>query len=74
MREQALALLATLSPRERDVLARRFGLSDAPELTLREIGDSLSLSRERVRQIEGDALRKLRALSERLELGSYLDG
>lgn len=72
MREQARALLALLSPREQDVLRRRFGIEDAPELTLREIGESLSLSRERVRQIETEALKKLRAASEKAGLDSYL--
>jgi RNA polymerase primary sigma factor len=72
MQEQMKRLLERLSPREQDILRRRFGLDDAPEQTLAEIGASLSLSRERIRQIEAEALRKLRAPSESGELDSYL--
>jgi RNA polymerase primary sigma factor len=72
MREQAKRLLESLSPREQEVLRRRFGLDDAPEQTLAEIGLSLSISRERVRQIEAEALRKLRVPSKQGELETYL--
>ncbi|WP_441287293.1 RNA polymerase sigma factor RpoD/SigA [Sorangium sp. KYC3313] len=72
MRAQAMRLLGELTPREQDVLRRRFGLDGAPELTLAEIGASMSLSRERIRQIEADALRKLKARSKQAKLGSYL--
>ncbi|MFT3775035.1 MAG: sigma-70 family RNA polymerase sigma factor [Minicystis sp.] len=72
MREQTRQLLGRLTPREQDVLRRRFGLDDAPEQTLAEIGASLSVSRERVRQIEAEALRKLRQPSQAGELDSYL--
>jgi RNA polymerase primary sigma factor len=54
------ALVATLSARERQVIERRFGFDGAGERTLEEIGRSLSLTRERIRQIEASALRKLR--------------
>lgn len=72
MREHTKALLGRLSPREQDVVRRRFGLDGAREHTLEEIGISLSLSRERVRQIEADALRKLRGPSQREDLESFL--
>jgi RNA polymerase primary sigma factor len=52
--------LATLTPRERDVLTKRFGLDGEQEFTLEAIGKGLSLTRERIRQIEGEALQKLR--------------
>lgn len=74
MRQQTKALLDTLSPREQDILRRRFGLDDAPENTLEEIGTSLSLSRERIRQIETAALHKLRAHSGSKGLETYLGG
>jgi RNA polymerase primary sigma factor len=54
------ASLVTLTPRERDVLTRRFGLDGEEESTLEAIGRGLSLTRERIRQIEGEALDKLR--------------
>lgn len=73
MRRATRALLERLTPREQDILRKRFGLDDTPEHTLAEIGVSMSLSRERIRQIEVEALRKLRAASEERELGTYLD-
>jgi RNA polymerase primary sigma factor len=72
MREETRRLLDRLTPREQEVLRRRFGLDDGPEQTLAEIGASLSVSRERVRQIEAEALRKLRQPSQAGELDSYL--
>jgi len=66
------SLVGALSPREQDVLRLRFGLDGATELTLQEIGDRYVLSRERVRQIEQEALKKLLAPSEREQLGAYL--
>jgi RNA polymerase primary sigma factor len=73
MRRQTKELLSKLTPREQDILRRRFGLDGVPEHTLEEIGQSLSLSRERIRQIEVAALRKLRAPSEREGLETYLE-
>ncbi|MCC6553562.1 MAG: sigma-70 family RNA polymerase sigma factor [Polyangiaceae bacterium] len=72
MAVKARELLKTLSPREQEVLRLRFGLDGREELTLQEIGTMLSVSRERVRQIEAEALRKLRGPSRRDELETYL--
>jgi len=62
-------VLNTLTPRERRVLQLRFGLIDAHELTLQEVGQRLGVTRERIRQIETNALRKLRhpSRSEKLK-------
>jgi RNA polymerase primary sigma factor len=62
-RADARALLMTLSPRERDIIEKHFGLDGAPPRTLEQIGAELSLTRERIRQIEQVALRKLRVTS-----------
>jgi RNA polymerase primary sigma factor len=58
--EETRALLCELTPREERVLRMRFGLDDGTERTLSEIGESFSLTRERIRQIETQALKKLR--------------
>ena len=60
LRADARALLGTLTPRERDIIEKHFGLDGAPPRTLEQIGAELSLTRERIRQIEQAALRKLR--------------
>jgi RNA polymerase primary sigma factor len=73
MRRATRALLEGLTPREQDILRKRFGLDDTKEHTLAEIGESMSLSRERIRQIETEALRKLRTASEERDLATYLD-
>lgn len=72
LQRQAAELLDTLSPREREILRQRFGLDEAPERTLEEIGHSLSLSRERIRQIEAAALERLRAASRNRGLSAHL--
>jgi len=68
LRRQTESVLETLSPKEREVIRMRFGLSDGGEPTLAELGEKFSLTRERIRQIEAAALRKLRdpSLSRRL--------
>ena len=65
--------LAALSEKERQILSMRFGLGNDMPLTLREIGDALGISRERVRQIESQALTKLRRSSQARALIGYLN-
>jgi RNA polymerase primary sigma factor len=72
MQAQTRALLEHLTPREQQLLRLRFGMDGGPGQTLEEVGRSFNLSRERVRQIEAVALKKLRAISEERELGSYI--
>jgi RNA polymerase primary sigma factor len=72
MQTRARELLRGLTSREQEILRMRFGLDGRTERTLQEIGSAMSLSRERIRQIEADALRKLRAPSRRRGLESYL--
>jgi RNA polymerase primary sigma factor len=72
MQVQTRALLEHLTPREQQLLKLRFGMDGGPGQTLEEVGKSFNLSRERVRQIEAAALKKLRAISEERDLGSYI--
>jgi RNA polymerase primary sigma factor len=72
MQTQTRALLDILTPREQQLLRLRFGMDGGPGQTLEEVGKSFNLSRERVRQIEAAALKKLRSLSEERDLGSYI--
>ncbi|HLK40000.1 MAG TPA: sigma-70 family RNA polymerase sigma factor [Polyangiaceae bacterium] len=72
MQAQTRALLEHLTPREQQLLRLRFGMDGGPGQTLEEVGKSFNLSRERVRQIEAAALKKLRTISEERELGSYI--
>jgi RNA polymerase sigma factor (sigma-70 family) len=73
LRRQIHRVLGTLSPRESQVLQLRFGIGDRPEWTLEEIGATLHVTRERIRQIEGAALRKLRGGSRSRMLRSFLE-
>jgi RNA polymerase primary sigma factor len=72
LRHELANLLAQLSARERRILELRYGLGNRQPLTLQEIGQEVGLTRERVRQIEGEALDKLRAYSTRIRLFEYL--
>lgn len=65
LRSNMVAALSALTPRERTVLQMRYGLNESSDCTLQEIGEALHLSRERIRQIELDALAKLRRLLKR---------
>jgi RNA polymerase primary sigma factor len=71
--EQTLKLLATLSPREEKIIKMRFGLGGETEHTLEEIGRNFNLSRERIRQIEAEALRKLKSPIRSRKLREFLD-
>lgn len=64
-------VLKTLSPREEMVLRMRFGIDTAVDLTLEEVGESFSVTRERIRQIEAKALKKLKHPSRRNLLHSF---
>jgi RNA polymerase primary sigma factor len=71
--EQARRVLATLSPREEKVLRLRFGIGEKTDHTLEEIGNEFDITRERIRQIEAKALRRLRHPSRRRHLISFAD-
>jgi RNA polymerase primary sigma factor len=73
LQEQTESLLKTLTPREERVIKMRFGLEDGSEHTLEEVGHSFAVTRERIRQIEAKALRKLRHPSRSRNLRSFLE-
>ena len=73
MKEQTARVLHTLSAREEKVVRMRFGLEDGAEHTLEEVGRSFAVTRERIRQIEAKALRKLRQSSRSGKLRLFLD-
>ena len=73
MKEQLLDVLDTLTPREEKELRQRFGLDDGRQRTLEEVGKEFNVTRERIRQIEAKALRKLRHPSRSKKLKDYLD-
>ncbi len=73
LREQTAEVLKTLSPREEKIIKMRFGLQDGSEHTLEEVGQHFAVTRERIRQIEAKALRKLRHPSRSHRLRAFLD-
>ena len=73
LRRQTESVLETLSPKEREVIRMRFGLTDGAEPTLAELGEKFSLTRERIRQIEAAALRKLREPSRSRRLSTFVE-
>ncbi len=72
--DQTRQLLKTLTPREEKILRMRFGIDEPRDHTLEEVGESFSLTRERIRQIETKALRKLRLPSQHRKLRTYIGG
>ena len=73
LKEQLEDVLGTLTPREKEVLRLRFGLKDGKARTLEEVGKSFNVTRERIRQIEAKALRKLRHPARSKKLKDFLD-
>ncbi|MFL6447719.1 MAG: RNA polymerase sigma factor RpoD [Bryobacteraceae bacterium] len=73
LREQTAEVLKTLSPREEKIVKMRFGLQDGSEHTLEEVGQNFAVTRERIRQIEAKALRKLRHPSRSNRLRNFLE-
>jgi RNA polymerase primary sigma factor len=74
LREQTESVLKSLTPREEKVIKMRFGVGDGSEHTLEEVGQSFAVTRERIRQIEAKALRKLRHPSRSRKLRAFLEG
>lgn len=73
LREDLTEILSSLSPRERDVLRLRFGMDDGRQRTLEEVGQLFGVTRERIRQIEAKALRKLRHPNRSRRLKEYIE-
>ena len=74
LKEQTENVLRTLTPREEKVIKMRFGVGDGSEHTLEEVGQSFAVTRERIRQIEAKALRKLRHPSRSRRLRAFMEG
>ena len=72
--EQTRRVLSTLTPREEKVLRMRFGIGEESDHTLEEVGQDFNVTRERIRQIEAKALRKLRHPSRSNKLKTFVDG
>ena len=74
LKEQTASLLKTLTPREERIIKMRFGMETGSECNLEEVGNSFAVTRERIRQIEAKALRKLRHPSRSRKLRIFLEG
>ena len=74
LKEQTASVLSSLTPREERVIKMRFGVGDGSEHTLEEVGQNFAVTRERIRQIEAKALRKLRHPSRSRKLRAFLEG
>ena len=74
LRDQTKKVLATLTPREEQVLRLRFGIGERSDHTLEEVGTRFAVTRERIRQIEAKALRKLRHPSRARRLRGFSEG
>ena len=74
LKEQTASLLKTLTPREERIIKTRFGMEDGSEHTLEEVGNTFAVTRERIRQIEAKALRKLRHPARSDRLRCFLEG
>ena len=74
LKEQTASLLKTLTPREERIIKMRFGMDDGSEHTLEEVGNTFAVTRERIRQIEAKALRRLRHPSRSDRLRCFLEG
>ena len=72
LKERTAQVLRTLTPRDEKIMKMRFGLEDGLEHTLEEVGRSFAVTRERIRQIEARALRKLRQPSRSRKLKGFL--
>ncbi len=73
LREQLLAVIDTLTPREQEVIRQRYGLLDGRQKTLEEVGREFSVTRERIRQIEAKALRKLKHPNRSKKLADFVE-
>ena len=73
LREQLLAVIDTLTPREQEVIRQRYGLKDGRAKTLEEVGREFKVTRERIRQIEAKALRKLKHPNRSKRLADFMD-
>ena len=73
LKKHMASVLKTLTPREEKIIKMRFGLEDGNEHTLEEVGQTFAVTRERIRQIEGKALRKLRHPTRSHKLRTFLD-